>query len=153
MWAKTAPRDRGPEPDAEEVVEEIVEELSNAIGNVKLDDKKTEKAETTAPKLDEEQFRRIAQYGVVEYVEVGQVLYAAGDASYDFFLLQTATVEITRGASLAERKPLIYPKLPGDYMGELNLLTGQRVYLTARVTGAGTVVRIDASGSPAAPRR
>ena len=32
---------------------------------------------------------------------------------------------------------------PGDFLGELSLLTGQAVYLTARVTVPGRIVRID----------
>ncbi|MET7426880.1 FAD-dependent oxidoreductase [Dactylosporangium sp. NPDC005555] len=88
------------------------------------------------PVLNDEQFRRLAAYGTAEHVEAGQHLYVPGDATYDCFLLLTATVDIVATA-------VIYRGGPGDFLGELNLLTGQRVYLTARVVTAGTVVRID----------
>ncbi|GAA4704004.1 FAD-dependent oxidoreductase [Phytohabitans rumicis] len=97
------------------------------------------------PVLDDEQFRRLAEYGEVEHAEVGRDLFTSGDDSYDFFLLQSATVDIVRDATAIEPERLIYHGGPGDFLGELNLLTGQHVYLTARVVSAGTVVRIGAS--------
>lgn len=36
----------------------------------------------------------------------------------------------------------MYSRLPGDFTGELSMLTGQSVFLTARVRRPGTVVRI-----------
>jgi thioredoxin reductase (NADPH) len=97
------------------------------------------------PVLDDGQFRRLAEYGEVEHAPVGRDLYASGDDSYDFFLLRSATVDIVRDATAIEPERLIYHGAPGDFLGELNLLTGQHVYLTARVVSAGTVVRIGAA--------
>ncbi|GAA1034079.1 hypothetical protein GCM10009557_37790 [Virgisporangium ochraceum] len=102
----------------------------------------------TAPRglvLDDEQFRRLATYGQVEHVDSGRNLYTSGDDSYDFFLVLTAAVDILRDATATEPERLIYRGGPGDFLGELNLLTGQKVYLTARVVTAGTVVRIGAA--------
>jgi thioredoxin reductase (NADPH) len=92
--------------------------------------------------LNDEQFRRLATYGAAEHVELGQDLYVSGDESYDFFLILTATVDIVRDATATEPERLIYRGGPGDFLGELNLLTSQHVYLTARVVTAGSVVRI-----------
>ncbi|MDQ7906057.1 FAD-dependent oxidoreductase [Phytohabitans sp. ZYX-F-186] len=97
------------------------------------------------PVLDGEQFGRLADYGEVEHAEAGRDLYTSGDHRYDFFLLRTATVDIIRDATAIEPERLIYQGGPGDFLGELNLLTGQHVYLTARVVSAGTVVRIGAT--------
>ncbi|MFD0743256.1 cyclic nucleotide-binding domain-containing protein [Phytohabitans flavus] len=97
------------------------------------------------PVLDDEQFRRLADYGDVERAVAGRDLFTSGDHSYDFFLLQTASVDIVRDATAIEPERLIYEGGPGDFIGELNLLTGQHVYLTARVVTGGTVVRIGAA--------
>ncbi|MGW4463765.1 FAD-dependent oxidoreductase [Micromonospora sp. NPDC004704] len=97
------------------------------------------------PVLDDGQFRRLAAYGEEEHAVAGRDLYASGDDSYDFFLLVGATVDIVRDATAIEPERLIYQGGPGDFLGELNLLTGQHVYLTARVVSAGTVVRIGAA--------
>jgi len=96
-------------------------------------------------RLDDEQFRRLAGYGEVEHVEAGRELYTSGDRSYDFFLLRTAAVDLVRDATAIEPECLIFQGGPGDFLGELNLLTGQHVYLTARVVTAGAVVRIGAA--------
>ncbi|MFI7592097.1 FAD-dependent oxidoreductase [Micromonospora sp. NPDC049359] len=96
------------------------------------------------PVLDAEQFDRLASYGAEEEVRQGQHLYAAGDSTYDFFLLRTATAEAVRNATALEPERLIYRRGPGEFLGELSLLTGQQVFLTVRVVTAGTVVRITA---------
>jgi thioredoxin reductase (NADPH) len=75
----------------------------------------------------------------VEQVRTGQDLYATGDSSYDLFLLGSARVDILQGLAV------IYRGSPGDFLGELSLLTGQHVYLTARVVSAGSVVRVGAA--------
>ncbi|GAA1861534.1 FAD-dependent oxidoreductase [Asanoa iriomotensis] len=94
------------------------------------------------PTLDGDQFDRLADYGEPEHAEAGRDLFRTGDTAYDFFLLRTATVDIVRDATAIEPERLIYQGGPGDFLGELNLLTGQHVYLTGRVVSAGTVVRI-----------
>ena len=93
--------------------------------------------------LTDEQFQRLAQYGIEEWVEVGRHLYSSGDKSYDQFLLRTAAVEVIREGTTVEPEHLVYRRGPGDFLGELSLLTGQAVYLTARVTEPGRVIRID----------
>ncbi|MGJ6962146.1 FAD-dependent oxidoreductase [Streptosporangium sp. G11] len=103
-----------------------------------------DRAAQRGPVLNDEQFRRLAGYGEEEPAELGLDLYASGDDSYDFFLLLTAEVDIVRTATAIEPEQVIYQGVPGDFLGELNLLTGQHVYLTARVVSAGTVVRIGA---------
>jgi thioredoxin reductase (NADPH) len=95
------------------------------------------------PGLDEDQFRRLAAYGVVHEVGAGDQLYATGDTSYDLILLEDASVDIVRDATSTEPEHVVVRRGPGDFLGELNLLTGQAVYLTARVTGPGRIVRID----------
>ncbi|XVU27979.1 FAD-dependent oxidoreductase [Actinoplanes sp. CA-054009] len=96
-------------------------------------------------RLDDEQFRRLAAAGTEEHAEAGRELYKVGDDTYDLFLLRSATVDIVRESTALEPEHRVYQGRPGDFLGELSLLTGQHVYLTARVVGAGTVVRITAA--------
>jgi thioredoxin reductase (NADPH) len=86
--------------------------------------------------VNDAQFRRLAGYGRPEHAVAGQDLFTAGDSSYDLFLLETASVDIVR------EQAVIFRAGPGDFIGELSLLTGQHVYLTARVVSGGTVIRI-----------
>jgi thioredoxin reductase (NADPH) len=94
------------------------------------------------PQLDEGQIARLRAYGIPEDVEVGDLIYRAGDTSYDLFLMDTATVDIVREASFDDEERVVLTRGPGGFLGELNLLTGQMVYLTARVVEAGRVHRI-----------
>src|SRR5205085_11279296 len=93
-----------------------------------------------SPSLDDAQLAVLAGFGERRPVAVGDVLYADGDAGYDFFVVLSGVVEIV-GAYDGEQVVLAVHGA-GRFLGELNLLTGQRVYLTARVTEAGEVIRI-----------
>jgi thioredoxin reductase (NADPH) len=92
--------------------------------------------------LDDEQFHRLARYGAEEWAEAGRRLYSSGDATYDLYLLRTATVEVVRDTTAVEPEHLVYRRGPGEFLGELSILTGQQVFATARVVEAGLVVRI-----------
>ena len=79
------------------------------------------------PALDEGQFGRLAAYGVAHEVGVGDTLYATGDPSYDLILLETASVDIVRDATVSEPEHVVTRRGPGDFLGELSLLTGLRL--------------------------
>ena len=63
---------------------------------------------------------------------VGEYLYREGDPAYDFYVVLSGLVEIFITADGEER--LIARRGPGDFLGELNLISGQTVFLTAVVT-------------------
>src|SRR5262249_55450484 len=56
----------------------------------------------------------------------------------DFFVVLSGRVDIVVGAAPEER--LIVSHGPGRFLGELNLLTGLRVLVSARVAEAGEVL-------------
>jgi thioredoxin reductase (NADPH) len=92
------------------------------------------------PRLSDDQLATLQQYGTVEPTTVGQVLFAAGDPSYDLIVLLEGTVEVS---VVHDGKPWpIAAAGPRDFLAELNLLTGQRVYFTGVVTEAGSIVRV-----------
>ena len=101
-------------------------------------------------RLTAEQFQRLASYGERRTVQAGQVLYATGDSSYDLFLIESAAVDVVREASVSEREHVVYTRSAGDFMGELSILTGQKVYVTARVREQGVVVQLHARAFRAA---
>jgi thioredoxin reductase (NADPH) len=69
---------------------------------------------------------------------LGEYLYREGDTTYDFYALRSGAVEIVVRTEGEER--LIVRHGPGNFLGELNLLTGQRVFVSARVVEAGEVI-------------
>jgi thioredoxin reductase (NADPH) len=101
------------------------------------------------PRLTEAQFARLTSFGAPETVEAGEVLYGPGDPTYDLIVMEDATVEILQPATRDAAEESLVRFGPGAFLGELNLLTGQAVYLIARVVENGRVHRI----APASFRR
>ena len=92
------------------------------------------------PRLSDDQLATLQRYGTVEPTTAGQVLFAAGDLSYDLIVLLKGRVEVSVAH---EGQPWpIAAAGPRDFLAELNLLTGQRVYFTGVVTEAGSIVRV-----------
>jgi thioredoxin reductase (NADPH) len=94
------------------------------------------------PRLSDAQLARLRAYGTLQTVEAGDVLYGPGDATYDLIVTDDATVEIVQPATRDAPEESLVRFGPGSFLGELNLLTGQAVYLTARVLEPGRVHRI-----------
>jgi thioredoxin reductase (NADPH) len=91
------------------------------------------------PVLNASELAEVAEFGTQQSMEAGQLLFEAGESSDDLFVVLEGEVEIVR--SDATDVP-IFVFGPGNFIGELNLLTGQRRFLTARVTRAGRVLVI-----------
>jgi thioredoxin reductase (NADPH) len=93
------------------------------------------------PVLSPGQLAEVASFGSEQPVAAGQLLFEAGDASYQLFVVLEGEAEVVR-LDDAEASPIaVYG--PGGFVGELNLLTGQRRFLTARVTRSGRVLVIE----------
>ena len=95
-----------------------------------------------SPVLSASELAEIAAFGIERPVAAGQLLFEAGEASYDLFVVLEGEVEIVRSRRTTTASRSIAVFGPGSFVGELNLLTGQRRFLTARVTRAGRVLVI-----------
>ena len=94
-----------------------------------------------SPVLDAAQIAVLRRYGSESDVDAGTVLFAEGDESYDLIvLLQGQAAIIENHGQPGETVLAAYG--PSQFLGELGLLTGQRVYLTAVVTTPGRVLRV-----------
>jgi thioredoxin reductase (NADPH) len=71
-------------------------------------------------------------------VAEGEVLFHAGEEPDELFVVLEGEVDVRADAT---DEVVLLPVEPGGFVGELNLLTGQRRFLTARVTRAGRVSR------------
>jgi thioredoxin reductase (NADPH) len=100
----------------------------------------TEQAQLLLPKLSDEQLATLQSYGTTEATSIGQVLATAGDVSYDLLVVLDGEVECS-DIHGGHRRPLLVHG-PRDFIAELDLLTGQRVYATFVVTQAGSILRI-----------
>ena len=94
------------------------------------------------PVFDEDQLTRLRRYGTPAQVDVGEVLFRAGQLTYDFVVLESAAAETVREASADLGEAVLARHGPRQFLGELNLLTGQAAYLSTRVIGAGAIIRV-----------
>src|SRR5437879_2069947 len=90
------------------------------------------------PTLDDSELAVLEALGTRRSVAVGEYLYREGDATYDFDVILSGAAEIVVRSDGEER--IVARHGPGQFLGELNLLTGQRVYLSARVVEPGEVI-------------
>lgn len=94
------------------------------------------------PTLDDGEIAVLERAGRRRPILPGEYLYREGDVTYDFFVILSGEVEIVLTSDGVER--LIIRHGPRRFLGELNLITGQRVFLTARVVKAGEALAVPA---------
>jgi thioredoxin reductase (NADPH) len=94
------------------------------------------------PVLTDAQLGRLRTYGTAQTVATGQTVYRVGDRGYDLVLIDSGTVDIVLEATRDSPEQIVAQHGAGRFLGELNLLTGQTVFLTARVTSPGVMHRI-----------
>ena len=92
------------------------------------------------PRLDDSQRQRLRAAGELRPVAPGEVLFREGDEGYDFFVVESGAVAIVRGYGSENRVIAVHGR--HRFLGELNLLTGERVYLTAVVRDPGEVIQV-----------
>ena len=105
-----------------------------------MSDRTGEIRSTRAPTLREDQIEILRRYGRTRKTEVGDVLFRAGDTSNDFFVVLEGEVEMIDDFAGEARTIAVF--LAGRFLGELNILTGQAMYLSAVVREGGEVLAI-----------
>lgn len=85
---------------------------------------------STRPVLTDAQAARLRTWANPESVAAGQTVLAPGTQNPEFIYIESGTVELRAQAPHAPSRVLARLGA-GDFIGELNLLTGQRIYLHA----------------------
>ena len=93
------------------------------------------------PKLTPAQISRIAGHGHVRSMQSGEVLMEQGDTSVPFFVVITGEVEIVRPFGIHET--LITVHGPGEFTGEVNMLSDRPSLVRARATKPSKVIELD----------
>src|SRR5205807_9912630 len=93
------------------------------------------------PTLTPAQIARVAAHGHVRPVARGEVLIEQGQSLIPFFVIIEGEVEIVRPGGAAETLVAVHG--PGQFTGEVTMLSGRRALVRARATTAGTVVEMD----------
>src|SRR3954462_13009686 len=95
----------------------------------------------TWPTLTGGQLERIAAHGRTRKVERGEVLIALGKKIPLFFVVKTGTIEAVQPTRTGE---LIITVLgPGEFTGEVSILSGRRSLVTLRIGDAGELIELE----------
>jgi thioredoxin reductase (NADPH) len=96
-----------------------------------------------SPVLDAAQLEVLRRYGREHEMAAGEVLFAAGDATYDLIVVLAGEARIVE--RLGQPGETVIARYgPGQFLGEIGLLTGQRAYLSAAAATAGRLLRVPA---------
>jgi thioredoxin reductase (NADPH) len=93
------------------------------------------------PLLSPSELEEMTPFGVEREVAPDELLFEAGEASYDLFVVLEGEATVVR--SEAGEEVLLAGFGPASFVGELTLLTGQRRFLSCRVVQAGRVLVIN----------
>jgi thioredoxin reductase (NADPH) len=97
-------------------------------------------AEQMFPTLTPAQIERIAAHGSVRPIRAGEVLIEAGDPDIPFFVVKTGRLEIVRPSGAAET--LVAVDGPGQFSGEVTMLSGRRALMRVRASEPGEVIEL-----------
>jgi thioredoxin reductase (NADPH) len=94
-------------------------------------------------KLTDEQVALLQRHGTVRPTVAGQILFREGDRSYDFMVILSGSVTIVDHHAGIERA--LATGGPGEFLAELSILTGERLFTgaVARDPGSILVVPVD----------
>ncbi|HLK21064.1 MAG TPA: FAD-dependent oxidoreductase [Bryobacteraceae bacterium] len=93
------------------------------------------------PVLPEVLIERVRSSGRVRRVERGEILFEPNDAAVPFFVLLSGSMEIVQPGLDGERS--IATHGPGEFTGEISMISGQRSLVRGRVTEAGEFIEVD----------
>ena len=97
-------------------------------------------ATQTFPKLTEAQMKRIQAHGRLRPVQRGEILLEQGDRNVPFFVVVSGEIAIVRPTG-TEETPIVRHG-PGEFTGEVAMISGRRALVRARVTQAGEVIEV-----------
>ena len=91
-----------------------------------------------SPALSPSQLAKIGERGEERSADLGDVLFQVGDESYPFVAILEGEVALLDGAGNE-----IVRQGRSNFLGELNLLSGQSAFLTAEVTQPLRYIAVD----------
>ena len=92
------------------------------------------------PRLSDDDIEKLRGFGEVRHVRDGDPLFVAGERGFDFSVVLDGRVHISEASSGEEREVTVHE--PGEFVGDVDLLTGRAALVTARMQGDGAVLAI-----------
>jgi thioredoxin reductase (NADPH) len=93
------------------------------------------------PRLAPAHVERIASVGKRRKVKAGDVVFEVGDRNTAFFVVLAGALEILRPVAGGEESVVLHG--PGEFTGEINMLSGRRALVRGRVAQDGELVEVD----------
>jgi thioredoxin reductase (NADPH) len=93
------------------------------------------------PRLTDAQLSRISAAGRRRSVQAGELLFEAGDQNTDFFVVISGGIELVRPVAGVEQPIAMLG--PGQFTGEINMLSARRAWARSRVAADGSVIALD----------
>jgi thioredoxin reductase (NADPH) len=94
------------------------------------------------PTLTKEQIDRIRPSGRIRPVQIGDILFQPGDTGVPFFVLLSGRMEIVQPTLEGQRMIALHE--PGEFTGEMTMISGQRCLVIGRVTESGEFLELGA---------
>jgi thioredoxin reductase (NADPH) len=94
------------------------------------------------PMLTDEQWLRLSNHGTPATLPAGTWIFRAGDQVSDMILVESGHVQIVRASTSDDDEAVVASYGPHQFSGELNLLTQQSAYLSARTSEPSAILRI-----------
>jgi thioredoxin reductase (NADPH) len=96
------------------------------------------------PILSPERIRRLVPYGRTREVEAGDILFEPGATEVSLFVLLSGGMEIVQTDLTGERR--VATHAPGEFTGEIAMISGQGTLVRGRVTEPGEFLEISSEG-------
>ena len=96
------------------------------------------------PALTSAQVARVAQHGRARKVVAGEVLFDVGQTAVPFCVVTQGRIQIVRPAAAGDT--VITTHGPGEFTGEVNMLSGRRTLVKGLMVEDGAVIELDRDG-------
>ncbi len=96
------------------------------------------------PGLTPAQINRVRAGSKLRHVDKSEILFEPGDANVPFFVLLSGSMEIVQPSLKGES--LVATHGPGEFTGEMTMISGRRCLVRGRVTEAGDFLELSGDG-------
>lgn len=93
------------------------------------------------PRLEASQLEKVKPYGRARHVDRGELLFDIGDREVPFFVVLSGELEIVRPDRDGEDVVTVHQ--PGEFTGEINMLSGRANLVQGRMKTPGEVIELD----------
>jgi thioredoxin reductase (NADPH) len=104
-------------------------------------DARVDRREQMFPRLTDAQIERVASLGERRDVRAGEILFDVGDRNSAFYVVTSGALEIVRPGDTGDE--LIAVHGPGQFTGEINMLSARRSLVRCRVSADGAIIAVD----------